>query len=173
MGISRQTVYLLSLAALLLFLVLLFSFLWLIPQGKEYRQMRIEKKQHAMVLSQYRHWHDQTFDALKDLQSKHKNIIGAFESRFDAERFMKMNRGYFESLSMSEAVDMNLSSEFALYELNVTSRIDSPQSFYAFLEALNKSSWIIGVDFPIHFEREGDMVRSNFTMRVYSVDVKE
>jgi hypothetical protein len=57
---------------------------------------------------------------------------------------------------------------FKVYEVNATTKITSPQTFYQFLEKINKSDWIIGVDFPIHFERDGDKIKSSFTMKVHS-----
>jgi hypothetical protein len=50
-----------------------------------------------------------------------------------------------------------------------TSQINSPKSFYDFLDAVNKSDWIISVNFPISFKREAEMIRSSFTMKVYAV----
>jgi hypothetical protein len=52
--------------------------------------------------------------------------------------------------------------------VNATSKITSPRSFYTFLEEVSKGEWIIRVNFPIHFERDGDKIRSSFTMRVYN-----
>jgi hypothetical protein len=60
---------------------------------------------------------------------------------------------------------------FTIYEVNTTSKINSPKVFYNFLDSINKSDWIIGVNFPINFKREADMIRSSFTMRVYTAEL--
>jgi len=172
-GISRPTIYLLILSLVLMISALLFSFLLLIPQGKEYRIERIEAKKLALSAAQYQRFEDETFEQLKELQSKHKHAISAFENRFDSERFLKLNKAYFEGLKIDEVKPAGEEEEFSLYEVNATSKIDSPESFYSFLESINKSDWIIAVDFPIHFEREGSLVRSNFKMRVYSLHAQE
>ena len=57
--------------------------------------------------------------------------------------------------------------EFSVYEVNTTSEITSPKNFYNFLEAVNKSDWIVGVNFPITFKRDGEIISSSFTMKVY------
>lgn len=167
--ISRQSIYLFTIAFMLLLVVLLFSFLVLIPAGKSYRIDRIEKKKFDMELRQHQAWHDETYEKLKSLQAMHKREIMAFESSFDAERFVKMNQGYFEDLKLSKLATKPDENGFSLYEVNATSKIDSPQSFYAFLEGVNKSDWILGVNFPIHFERQDDLIRSSFTMKVYGL----
>lgn len=171
--ISRQTLYLLALSGVLLILSLLFAFLLLIPAGKEYRIKRMERNKHAQVLAEYQQWHDETFRLLKELQSKNKHTITAFDNRFDPDRFAKTHRHFFQSLQLSEVAPVSDAAPFAVYEVNTTSRIGSPENFYGFLEAVNKSDWIIGVDFPVHFKREQDLILSSFTMRVYSTALKE
>ncbi len=167
--INRQSIYLFSIAFILLIMVLLFSFLVLVPAGKEYRVDRMEKKKVAAELRQHQTWHDETYEKLKKLQATHKRAIMAYESSFDAERFVKINRSYFEDLTLSRLVPKPNENGFALYEVNATSKIDSPQSFYAFLEGMNKGDWIIGVNFPIHFERHDKLILSSFTMKVYGL----
>ena len=169
MRISRQSIYLLSLSLVLLVISLLFAFLLLIPSGKEYRIKKMERDKHAQVLAQYQMWHDETYRVLKDLQSKHKRVITAFDNRFDADRFVKTNRHYFQSLQISQLRKGSAEAPFAVYEVNATSRIGSPENFYDFLEGINKSDWIIGVNFPVHFTREQDLILSSFTMQVYGI----
>lgn len=167
--ISRQSLYLLLLSLVLLIFVLLFAFLILIPKGKEYRVERLEMKKYRIEQMQYQQYHDETFKKLKGLQSEHKRVITAYQSIFDAERFVKLNKGYFESLQLKPLARLADEDEFIVYEVNATSRIDSPQSFYNFLDAVNKSEWIVGVNFPIHFERDEKFIRSSFTMKVFNV----
>ncbi len=167
--ISRQSIYLLSLAFVLLLIALLFSFLVLIPAGKDYRVKRMDRNKQAQVLAQYQAWHDETFNTLKELQSKHKHVITSFDNRFDPDRFVKTNRHYFQSLQLSEVTQGTEKAPFSVYEVNTTSRIGSPENFYGFLEGINKSDWIIGINFPVHFKREQDLILSSFTMKVYGI----
>lgn len=171
--ISRQTIYLLTISLVLLIVSLLFAFLVLIPSGKEYRLMRLERNKHTQTMLQYQQWHDETFRLLKELQSKNKHIVTAFKNRFDPDRFVKSNRHFFQSLQLSEVQPVSEAAPFAVYEVNTTSRIGSPENFYGFLEAVNKSDWIIGVNFPVHFKRDQELILSSFTMRVYSTAPKE
>ncbi len=167
-NISRQNIYLLVLSILLLIFVFLFSFLVLIPEGQEYRKQRVELKIDSRDLREYQNFNDETVDFLKELQSDNKHIIVAFDNNFNVKRFEKNYQNYFSSLNISKKIKIDSSSDFNTYEVNTTSEINSPQSFYDFLEAINKGDWIIGVDFPIHFKREGEIITSSFKMNVYS-----
>ena len=169
--ISRQAVYLLMLSFFLLLISLLFAFLVLIPAGKEYRLKRMDRNKHTQTMMQYQMWHDETYTTLKELQSKNKHIITAFDNSFDAERFVKTNRHFFQSLNLSEIQRGSDETPFAVYEVNTTSRIGSPENFYGFLEGINKSDWIIGINFPVHFKRDQELILSSFTMKVYSANV--
>ncbi len=125
-------------------------------------------KKYAANEAQFNMWHDEVFEELKELQSSKKHIIAAYENSFDKERFIKINGIYFESLNLSELEKQAGKDPFTLYEVNATSRIDSPNSFYAFLQSINKSDWIVNVNFPIHFEREGNLIKSSFTLKIFS-----
>lgn len=166
--VSRQTIYLLVFSTLLLVITLLFSFLVLIPEGQIYREQRTELKKETLEFENYEAFHEETLERLKKIQAQNRHIITAFRAPFNAQRFEKLNQKYFNSLVLSEQVKSANEEEFAVYEVNTTSKINSPTVFYEFLDAVNKSDWIIGVNFPINFKREGDMVRSSFTMKVYA-----
>lgn len=167
--ISRQNLFLILLLTFLLGIVLIFSLHVLIPEGKEYRERKMELTKEYIELRRYQDFHDETLAILKELQSKNKNIIEAFDNKFDPERFHKLHIGHFNELSISEIKKVSQEEEFGIYEVNTTSHINSPTNFYDFLDSVNKSNWIIGVNFPIHFEREGEMIRSSFTMKVYTI----
>ncbi|OIP52844.1 MAG: hypothetical protein AUK54_10275 [Helicobacteraceae bacterium CG2_30_36_10] len=170
MNISRQNLYLLALSTFLLIFVLLFSFLLLIPKGKEYREQRTELNKGNVELRKYQDFNEETLEILKKLQSDNGHVITAFDNTFNAARFEKEHKNYFNTLTLSKLEKSeDEEDEFSVYEVQTTSQINSPKSFYDFLDAVNKSSWIIGINFPINFKREEQMIRSSFTMKVYSV----
>ncbi len=165
---TRQNIYLLTLSFLLLVFVLLFAFLALIPEGKTYRVERLEMKKYAANEAQFNMWHDEVFEELRQLRTNNKHIIAAYENAFNKERFIKINSVYFENLKLSELERQDSDDSFTIYKVNAASKIDSPNSFYAFLESINKSDWIVNVNFPIRFEREGNLIKSSFTLRIFS-----
>ena len=168
-NISRQNIYLLSLSVFLLIFVLIFAFALLIPEGKEYRNKRADLKKENVELRKYENFRDDVLEQLTELKSDNRHVIAAFDKSFDADRFEKMHRSYFKSLKIEEQIQLENIKEFSVYEVSTTSHINSPKSFYDFLDAVNKSDWIVGINFPIHFKREAEMIRSNFTMKVYGI----
>jgi hypothetical protein len=145
----------------------MFSFLVLIPEGKNYREQRGKLNKEAMELRRYEEFADKTLQMLKELQSENAHIITSFDNAFSSTRFQKQFRSYFTSLELSKQVTLDDEDEFSVYEVNTTSSINSPQSFYNFLDAINKADWIIGINFPIEFKRDHELISSSFTMRVY------
>jgi hypothetical protein len=148
--------------------VLVFSFGVLIPKGKEYRESRMQLRKVNTELRKYQNFYDDTLASFKDLQSKNRHIITAFDTPFNPDRFEKQHKVFFSSLHIVKVERSKDEEGFATYEVNTTSQISSPTNFYDFLDALNKSDWIIGVNFPIDFKRDGEMIKSSFTMRVYA-----
>lgn len=167
-NISRQNIYLLFVSIFLLIFVLLFSFLVLIPEGKDYRETRTQLKKERQILMDYQNFHDETFELLKTLQSENRAIMKAFDTSFNASKFEKKHSIHFSSLSVARVPSLSKEGEFNVYEVNTTSQISSPKSFYEFLESANKSDWIVGVNFPIEFKREGELIKASFSIKVYS-----
>ncbi|MDD5051923.1 MAG: hypothetical protein PHO27_04210 [Sulfuricurvum sp.] len=165
---NRQTLYLILLSVVLMAGVIGFSFLMLIPKGQEYRSLRLESKKELQKIDLAQRRYDDASDKLKELQARNEHMIHAFNTSFDPERFTHQNKQEFQDLYLTEIASKEDNGTFKLYEVNATSKITSPQSFYNFLEKINKSDWIIGVNFPIHFERDGDKIRSSFTMKVHN-----
>ena len=166
-NISRQYIYLIFVSLFLFIFVLIFSFAVLIPEGKEYRIKRVELKKTNKELREYENFHNQTLETLQDLKSKNRRVITAFDATFNPERFEKQNKNYFSSLSVAQVNFLKIEKDFAVYEVNTTSQISSPSTFYNFLDSVNKSDWIIGINFPINFKRDGELIKSSFTMKVY------
>lgn len=165
---SRQNVYLLVLCLFLLIFVFVFSFAVLIPEGKEYRIKKSELKKENTELKQLSDFSIEKEAILQKLQSDNLHAINAFDNEFSTDRFEKQHKNFFNSLSVSKKNRAENEDGFSVYEVNTTSKISSPKSFYDFLDAVNKSDWIIGVNFPINFKRDGEIISSTFTMRVYS-----
>lgn len=170
---NRQTLYIVILSFILLIAVILFSFFLLIPKGKEYRSLRLESKKEFQQLDMAQREHDQTQERLKELQERNAHTIKAFNTSFNPDRFEKIYKKEFTDLYLTEVTTFETNGSFTVYEVNATSKITSPESFYNFIESVNKSKWIIGVNFPIHFERDGDKIRSSFTMRVHNASLEK
>ena len=166
--VSRQNLYLLVLSVILLIFVLVFSLLVLIPQGKQYREKKIEIKKELKELKVQKNLNNDTKDVLKTLRSDNKNIIAAFANTFNSKRFKKLHDGYFSELVVLKEPEETQQDGFSVYSVKAVSKINSPKTFYDFLDAINNTEWIISINFPIDFKREGELISSSFTMKVYS-----
>lgn len=170
---NRQTLYIIILSLVLLIGVVLFSIFLLIPKGKEYRTLRLESKKEYQQLDLAQQQHDLILNRLNEMKEQNAHTITAFETPFNPNRFERLYRKEFSDLYLTEVTTFENNGSFKVYEVNATSNITSPESFYKFVEGVNKSKWIIGVNFPIHFERDGDKIRSSFTMRVHNNEDKK
>jgi len=166
-NISRQYIYLISFSIFLLIFVLLFAFLVLIPEGKEYRKSRVNAKTQMKELRKYQDFNDETEVTLKKLQKEHRHTIIALDTLFNPSKFQKQHEKYFSSLQISKLERGKNEKEFAMYEVNAVSKMSSPKGFYDFLDAINKSDWIVGIDFPIDFTRDSEIIKLTFAMKVY------
>jgi len=172
--INYRTFYLILLSLLLMVSIIAFSVFVLIPKGKEYRSLRLENKKEQAVIDTTREHYDLTEEKLKKLEEKNKETIKAYRSVFNPEKFMRLNRTQLQDLFLTEIHLTDQNKSFKVYEVNATTKITSPEVFYQFLEKVNHSGWIIGVHFPVHFERDKDLIKLSFTMKVHHVsEVKE
>jgi len=140
----------------------------LIPTGQEYRVKRLELKKTLKEYHKYSNFHDETAEKLKDMQGTNRHIIDAFDATFNPKRFEQQHKKFFTSLHISKISYDGVENGFAIYEVNTTSFLNSPKSFYDFLDAVNKTDWVVGVRFPIDFKRDAEMIKSSFTMKVYA-----
>jgi len=172
--INYRTFYLILLSLLLMVSIVAFSTFVLIPKGKEYRTLRLENKKEQTVLDTTREHYDVTEEKLKKLEDKNKETIKAYRTVFDPEKFMRLNRVQLQDLFLTEVHLADQNKSFRVYEVNATTKITSPEVFYEFLEKVNHSGWIVGVHFPVHFERDKDLIKLSFTMKVHHMsEVKE
>lgn len=164
---SHKTFYLLLLSLILMAVIVIFSFVFLIPKGKEYRTLRLENKKEVLALAASNEEKITLETTLQELEKKNDKTIKAFNRPFNAYKFVKKYDREFQDLFVSEMILEDQNGSFKVYEVNATTKIDSPEVFYRFLDKVSHSDWIIGINFPIHFERSGEMIKSSFTMKVH------
>jgi len=168
-SINNRTFYLIILSMVLLVSIILFSFFVLIPKGKEYRSLRLENKKEQRAMDSAREDYDETQMKYEKLTEKNKEIIKAYANVFNPEKFTRLNRSQLQDLYLTELQVTDQNKSFKVYEVNATTKITSPEVFYQFLEKVNHSGWIIGIHFPVHFERDKDLIKLSFTMKVHHV----
>ena len=165
--VSRHLIYTLVFGFTLTIFTIWFAADELVSKGKEYRKERILLKRERVKLRQYQDYHDKTLELYNQTKTKYRYIIDALQNKFEPQTFLKRYQPFFIDLSLSKLETKEKKEWYDIYEVNTTSKIKSPKNFYNFLDALNKSEWLIGITFPINFERKGDLIHSSFTMHVY------
>lgn len=165
---NHRTLYLVLLSLFLLMGIVLFAIVFLIPKGKEYRSLRLESKKEQQLIKMEADRYTLVNQKLEKQKSDHARTMAAFQTPFNPEKFTKMNHQDFQNLYLTEIQMEDHNGSFKVYEVNATTKITSPQTFYHFLEKINKSDWIIAVNFPVYFERDGDKIKSSFTMKVHT-----
>jgi len=166
---SRQMVYMLSASLILLLFVLLFSFIFLIPAGKDYRKNKIEYRKTSLELNEVQNFYETRLSTYKDLQSQNIHVINAFDNTFDSKRFSAQSKSFFSSLSVSNPSKATVDGFLDVYEINSSSLISSPTNFYEFIEALNKGESIVELNFPVSMKRVDGGVQTDFCMKVYRI----
>ncbi|WP_456450140.1 hypothetical protein [Hydrogenimonas sp.] len=155
---------------ILFYLLLLFLliFIVVIPAVKAYKSVNKEYAEQKARYLAAKTEHDTIFDRLKGLQAKNRKAVQAFGNRWDEKRFVATAKKYFLSVEMVP-VDVNESDKhFRVYEINAKAKMESPQNFYKFLDALPTIPHVIQADFPIAFRSHGrDQIEGIFRIRVY------
>jgi hypothetical protein len=164
---NHRTLYLVLISLFLFIAIVVFSVFFLIPKGKEYRTLRLESKKEQQMIARVQEKYDRVDEKLEKLKRENSHTLTAFKTPFNPKKFTNNHQEDFENLYLTEIEMADHNGSFKVYEVNATTKITSPQVFYQFLEKINKSDWIIGVNFPINFEREGDRIKSSFTMKVH------
>jgi hypothetical protein len=155
---------------ILFYLVVLFVLIFavVIPVVRKYKEVNREYAEQKARYLAAKNDHDTIFDRLKTLQSKERKAIVAFANRWDEKRFVETAKKYFNAVEMVP-VDVNESdAHYKIYEINAKAKMESPQNFYKFLEALPGIPYVIQADFPIAFRSNGrDEIEGIFRIRVY------
>jgi len=163
----RHTVYTISFTIFLIIFAIWFAVGILIPEGKNYRKNRTVLLKEKANLQKYDDFYKKTLTIYNEKKSKNRYIIEALNNNFNPQKFTNEYHKHFISLSLSKIDYHGKTKIYDIYEVNTTSKIKSPTNFYSFLDAINKSQWLIEVTFPINFTREGELIHSSFKMHVY------
>ncbi|WP_456381495.1 hypothetical protein [Hydrogenimonas sp.] len=155
---------------ILLYLVILFLliFLLVIPAVKSYKSVNnafVEEKVKFLAAEEE---HETLSERLRTLRTENRKVIGAFEKRWDERFFVSRVKPFFSKVDL-KPVDINETDRyFRVYEINVMTKMKTPQNFYRFLDGLPSIPYVIQADFPVAFRAHGsDEVEGVFHIRVY------
>ncbi|WP_457595960.1 hypothetical protein [Hydrogenimonas sp.] len=158
------------LAWILFYLVVLFVLIFalVVPVVKSYKEANRRYVETKTAYLAAKNEHDTIFDRLKALKAKNRKVLHAFENPWNEKRFLETARRYFTAVSL-RPVEVNATERhYKIYEINARAKMESPQNFYKFLEALPSIPHVIQADFPIAFRSDGKSeIEGVFRIRVY------
>ena len=148
-------------------LVMIFGFL--VPNIKEYRQIKYESRMQIAASAQTQRLYDAKSKALNEIKQNDKAVLDALESKFDADKFAQFASKYFTNVNLSEPKEAAKNGEISVYELTVTGSMKTPAKFYEFMDALQSYENIVKIDLPIKMRKEAEKIDATFGVKIYSL----
>lgn len=148
-------------------LVMIFGFL--VPNIKEYKQVKYESRMQIAASAQTQRIYDAKSKALNEIKQNDKAVLDALESKFDADKFAQFASKYFTNVNLSEPKEAAKNGEISVYELTVTGSMKTPAKFYEFMDALQSYENIVKIDLPIKMHKEAEKIDATFGVKIYSL----
>ena len=148
-------------------LVMIFGFL--VPNIKEYRQIKYESRMQIAASAQTQRLYDAKSKALNEIKQNDKAVLDALESKFDADKFAQFASKYFTNVNLSEPKEAAKNGEISVCELTVTGSMKTPAKFYEFMDALQSYENIVKIDLPIKMRKDAEKIDATFGVKIYSL----
>ena len=148
-------------------LVMIFGFL--VPNIKEYKQVKYESRMQIAASAQTQRLYDAKSKALNEIKQNDKAVLDALESKFDADKFAQFASKYFTNVNLSEPKEAAKNGEISVCELTVTGSMKTPAKFYEFMDALQSYENIVKIDLPIKMRKDAEKIDATFGVKIYSL----
>ena len=148
-------------------LVMIFGFL--VPNIKEYKQVKYESRMQIAASAQTQRIYDAKSKALNEIKQNDKAVLDALESKFDADKFAQFASKYFTNVNLSEPKEAAKNGEISVCELTVTGSMKTPAKFYEFMDALQSYENIVKIDLPIKMRKDAEKIDATFGVKIYSL----
>lgn len=148
-------------------LVMIFGFL--VPNIKEYKQVKYESRMQIAASAQTQRIYDAKSKALNEIKQNDKAVLDALENKFNADKFAQFASKYFTNVNLSEPKEAAKNGEISVYELTVTGSMKTPAKFYEFMDALQSYENIVKIDLPIKMHKEAEKIDATFGVKIYSL----
>lgn len=148
-------------------LVMIFGFL--VPNIKEYKQVKYESRMQIAASAQTQRIYDAKSKALNEIKQNDKAVLDALENKFNADKFAQFASKYFTNVNLSEPEEAAKNGEISVYELTVTGSMKTPAKFYEFMDALQSYENIVKIDLPIKMRKEAEKIDATFGVKIYSL----
>lgn len=148
-------------------LVMIFGFL--VPNIKEYKQVKYESRMQIAASAQTQRIYDAKSKALNEIKQNDKAVLDALKNKFDADKFAQFASKYFTNVNLSEPKEAAKNGEISVYELTVTGSMKTPAKFYEFMDALQSYENIVKIDLPIKMRKDAKKIDATFGVKIYSL----
>ena len=148
-------------------LVMIFGFL--VPNIKEYKQVKYESRMQIAASAQTQRIYDAKSKALNEINQNDKAVLDALENKFNADKFAQFASKYFTNVNLSEPKEAAKNGEISVYELTVTGSMKTPAKFYEFMDALQSYENIVKIDLPIKMRKDAKKIDATFGVKIYSL----
>jgi hypothetical protein len=158
----------------ILFLGIAFGMFFMIitPTIKDYKVKNLDLKDSMENVITHQKEYEQYAKELSKIKVENKNILISFQNKYREDKVLEYISSYFKQISIVNKKIDKSDPEFIKYEFIVKGVIDSPDKFYNLAEALNKSSNVIEIDFPIEFSTDRKGIINNLVIRVFELKDK-
>ena len=148
-------------------LVMIFGFL--VPNIKEYKQVKYESRMQIAASAQTQRIYDAKSKALNEIKQNDKAVLDALENKFNADKFAQFASKYFTNVNLSEPKEAAKNGDISVYELTVTGSMKTPAKFYEFMDALQSYENIVKIDLPIKMRKDAKKIDATFGVKIYSL----
>ena len=105
----------------------------------------------------------------REIKQNDKAVLDALENKFDADKFAQFASKYFTNVNLSEPKEAAKNGEISVCELTVTGSMKTPAKFYEFMDALQSYENIVKIDLPIKMRKDAEKIDATFGVKIYSL----
>ena len=152
---------------LLLSILVFFGFFIFSPEVKAYRSLGITLDQKRESVLQQEALYEKRYSTLQALQEEEKSFDNALDRHFELTDFERYLKQYFHVFEI-ESIITEQSDHLQTDIIEIRAVMDTPATYYRFIEALNAFEWIAEVEGRQQFKRVKSGLQAQVTLKVYT-----
>jgi regulator of protease activity HflC (stomatin/prohibitin superfamily) len=158
---------------LTLIITLVIASQMIIPNIQKLKVAKIYTTRSLTMLKDTRGYHEQVSQENKQLQEKNRKTIEALATPLKENRLFNFSEEKFGNFEIDNKRVVPYDENFIRHELNVSARINTPELFYQYVDAMNSYESLVAVDFPITIESKKDFsLNLRYHLNIYELSSK-
>lgn len=159
----KTLLFILLFVAISLFII----FVFIVPNAREYKKTKIEYLRYEKSVKNIENTQKHKEQEFDKFSKQNKKVVEALSKRFDENKFVKYASKFFSDVRLEKSKKQTQEEDFTIYDISVTSSIQTPNNFYDFLIGLSNYENIIKTEYPISMSSYKNTIKLNFHIRVY------